>query len=253
MEETKKSRKKYTMTEAALAAHRANIRKAHAAPKEKIHRATEKRQAASRANMEKAIAARNSPEGIIAARLNAATHGLFIKDLAGSFKRMGEDPQEYQTLLRLFQGIFVPQDEVEQEYVRRLTEASWKRLRLFRAQAVWELQRLKEVLEGIDTSRPLTAQETHRRAAMLFMVFDYYIDYIDLIEKHKKQIQKYIHKIIIKRSQGAMDFKVIPRMTSIRQELDNLDLPLDEFLDLQLKDIDKRLAKIDKLKKARKG
>lgn len=248
-----KARKKYTMTEAALAAHRANIRKAHAAPKEKIYRSSEKRQAASRANMEKAIAAHKSPAGILATRLNAATHGLFIKDLPASFKRMGEDPEEYQTLLALFDGVFVPQDDEEREYVRRLTDASWKRLRLFRAQAVWELQRLKGVLEGIDTSQPLTAKETYRRAAKLFMVFDYCIDYIDLIEKHLKQIQKYIHKIISKRSRGALSFKVIPRMTSIRQESDKLDLPTNEFLDLQLKEIDRELAMYDKLKKGRKG
>lgn len=235
-----KARKKYTMSKAALAARRANIKRAHAAPKEKIYRATERREAASRANMEKAIAARKSEAGIIAARLNAATHGYYIKDLAGSFRRMREDPKEYQTLLALFEGIFVPQDEEESEYVRRLTQASWKRLRLFRAQAVWELQRLREVLKSIDTSRPLTPFETHRRAALVYLVFDYYADYIDLIGKHRVQIQKLMNKLIIKRSQGAIKFKAGPRRLSARKMSDEFDrkmaLPVDEFLDEMKKD-----------------
>ena len=64
-------KRKYRLSPEALAARRASLKKARAAPRDLVYRTTEKRQAASRANLQKAIAARNSPEGSANIRMNA--------------------------------------------------------------------------------------------------------------------------------------------------------------------------------------
>jgi len=90
----------------ALAARRANLAKARAAPRDVIYRPTEKRQAASRANLQKALAARKTPKGNAAARLNALKHGLFAKQVvAASVARLGEDPKAFAEHLRLFERV----------------------------------------------------------------------------------------------------------------------------------------------------
>ena len=65
-----KGKRPYVKTAARLAAARANLQKARAAPKEKVYRRTEKRLAAKRANLAKARAARQQELEEIVARLD---------------------------------------------------------------------------------------------------------------------------------------------------------------------------------------
>jgi len=84
--------------------------------------------AARRANLEKAIVARRSPKGNAAARLNALKHGLFAKQtLAESVDRLGENKQEFDLHLRLFERVFVPAaGHEEKQFVRSLAQTVWR-------------------------------------------------------------------------------------------------------------------------------
>ena len=140
-----KKKRKYTLTRKALAARRANIKKAHQAPKEKIYRSTEKRDTASMANLEKAIAGRKSPEGNERCRMNALKHGFSARDMKTSVARLGEDPKAYEEHLAQFHRLVAPSWKEEEELVAALAEACWRRLRLYPAQASWERLQLDQV------------------------------------------------------------------------------------------------------------
>jgi len=207
-------RRKYVLTpagrrsERARAARRRNLLKARAASKEAIYRPTEKRQAASRANLGKAIAARNSPEGKAAARLNALKHGLFAKKLvAESVVRLGEDPREFREHLRLFAQVYVPEDEEEKELVRRLAETVWRRLRLHHAQARRERALLKEVFSLAPPAEKLTAEETLGRAdALTFVLYDFEAFFRES-RKVESQIEYLLRRLLRKRSGGTIEYK----------------------------------------------
>jgi len=220
------------MSELALASRRANLAKARAAPKEKIYRPTEKRQAASRANMALAIAARKSPRGKAAARMNALRYGLFAKDAPASVRRLGEDMSEYRNHHAIFERVFAPQDEEERRLVRRLADSSWKRLRFLRAQAAWELARLKKALQSLGPPHPLSAEETRRRAFILAGAVDFNLNYLDYYDLWQSQIQSGLRQLLKKRSGGKIRFRVFRRMRSIRDEL---DMSIDDWLDRALK------------------
>jgi hypothetical protein len=236
---------KRTMSALALESRRANLAKARAAGRDKIYRPTEKRQAASRANLARAIAARKSPGGNAAARLNALSHGLAVKDVAGSVARMGEDPRQYRQHHALFERAFAPQDDDEREYVRCLADASWKRLRFFRAQADWELNRLKKTFRSIasaprdakpvapvnaEPGRPattpvnaeftpaLSADETLRRAYILSQALGYDLDYLDYIADFQSAIQRQLRRLLLKRSDGRIKFKVFSNLRNVKSE-----------------------------------
>ena len=230
---------KKPMSKLALASRRANLLKARAAGREKIYRPTEKRQAASRANMARAIAARKSVPGNASARLNALSHGISVKDVAGSVARMGEDPREYWEHHALFERIFVPQDDAEEAVVRGLADTSWKRLRFLRAQAEWELGRLKKAFPRAGRTGPLgapaipiDAEETRLRADALCAAIEYSLDYLDYVDTFQLEIQSGLRKLLKFRSGGQLQYRFFTRMSKIRDEL---DMPMKEWVDAQLK------------------
>lgn len=224
---------RYNMSALALASRRANLQKARAAPKHKIYRPTPARQAASRANMARAIAGRKSPRGNSSARLNALSHGLFSKDVAASVARMGEDPREFREHHALFHAIFVPEDDEEREWVRRLADINWKRLRFFRAQAAWELERLKKAFQPV-TGRGTTigAEETLRRAHIFSRTLAGFVEYIDPLGKFESRMDRELRKLLKKRSGGKIKYQVF-RVT--RNVEGPIDVELDKFLDKILK------------------
>ncbi len=208
-------KKHYRLTPRALAARRANLRKAWAAPKEVIYRRTEKRQAASRANLAKAIAARRSPGGGRAARMNALKHGLFARDVQSSVRRLGESPEEFRAHLGRFERSFSPQDEVEKELVERLAFAVWRRLRLFRAQAGVESDRVKKLLDAPPEGGISPAKATAVCGYTLGKIFYDLKYFFEQLAKLQSQVESLLRALVRKRSGGAMDFHVYaPRRES---------------------------------------
>jgi len=194
------------LTARELAARRLNLQKARATPG--VHRPTEKRLRASRANFQKAIAARRSPEGNASARLNALKHGLFAqRRLAESVDRLGEDKQEFDLHLRLFEHVFAPGDEEERRIVRGLAQTVWRRLRFFRAQARWEKEKLQSMFAEAPALAQLSVEDTVARAeglALALMQFDAFYRELNKLES---QVESRLRKLIRKRSQGQLRWR----------------------------------------------
>ena len=224
---------RYTMSALALASRRANLLKARVAGKHKIYHPTEARQAASRSNIARAIAARKSPHGNASARQNALSHGLFTKDVAASVGRMGEDPGEFREHHALFNTIFVLEDNEEREWVRRLADINWKRLRFLRAQAAWELERLKMAFEPV-TARgsAISAEETLRRAHIFDRSLGGFVEYIDPLGRFQSRMDRELRKLLKKCSNGKIRWQVF-RVT--RGVEPSVNVELDKWLNKQLK------------------
>lgn len=208
--EPKKKASKFhqTMSPEGLASRRANLAKAHAAPREKIYHATEKRQAASRANIAKAIAARKASRGNASARLNAMSHGLFVRDVAASVRRMGEDWKQFREHHALIFRIFAPQDDQERAWVQRIADLNWKRLRFFRAMPVWEWAALKKGFRTIPREEPISALETESRALYLSHLLTHFVKHLDPITRFQARMDREIRKLLLKRSEGKIKYRV---------------------------------------------
>ena len=107
-----------------------------------------KRQAILR-NLAKAWKAPKTPEGRARSRRNALKHGLFVRHLAGSFLRLGENPRRFARLQALLERAFVPRDDMETMLVKRLAEAVWRHLRTFHAAAIRAEQGLHRKLQPL--------------------------------------------------------------------------------------------------------
>jgi hypothetical protein len=195
------------LTARELATRRANLEKARAVANESF-RPTEKRLRASRANFEKAIAARRSPRGNAAARLNALKHGLFAqRTLAQSVDRLGEDKDEFDLHLRLFERVFVPAGQEEKQIVRGLAQTVWRRLRFFRAQACWEKERLQGMFADAPAPERLSLEDTVARAEGLALALLQFDAFFRELNKLESQVEYWLRKLIRKRSQGQLRWK----------------------------------------------
>jgi hypothetical protein len=195
------------LTARELATRRANLEKARAAVREP-YRPTEKRLQTSRANLEKAIAARRSAKGNAAARLNALKHGLFAKQtLAESVDRLGEDKEEFDLHLRLFERVFAPADEEEKRIVRGLAQTVWRRLRFFHAQAHWEKERLQTMFAEAPAPAQLGLEDTVARAYGLARALLQFEAFYYELNKLESQVEYWLRKLIRKRSQGKLRWK----------------------------------------------
>ncbi len=113
--------------------------------------------------------ARRTPRTAVSyarSRHNATKHGLFVRDVEGSLRRLREDPREFQKLHALLERSFVPRDETERSLVRRLAEAIWRHLRVYRAAARWEMERLSRTLGEQSPQTLLGPILTRSRAAL---------------------------------------------------------------------------------------
>jgi hypothetical protein len=223
---------------AALAARRANLLKARAASRERIYRPTEKRQAASRRNRFKAHAALRTRRGSKRPRLNALKHGLFTHEFSSAtLRRLGEDPQEFREMQRLFRRLLAPRERPERELVRRLCETCWHHLRLFRSRQ--EQESLRKALEKVPRARgPLGPFETELRAQFLGIgLFDLSRTVDEGLKLHS-QIECLLRTLLRKRSAGTEEFHMLsPRRDSRIAEVESLSLeekPLAEMTEEEL-------------------
>ncbi len=172
-----KPKRPYTVTPKVLAANRANLLKANAVDKAIRYRSTPQRLAACRANLlkgkalDKAIGHGSTPKRLPAWHSNLLKahrvlraagdhspaygvcfrHGLYAVSLERSLELAGESRAEFDAHLERFDRAFVPQGALQKKLVRGAAEAAWRRLRVFRGQARWEMQsvlyRLRQATE----------------------------------------------------------------------------------------------------------
>ena len=217
--------KRGPLSPAALAARRANLEKAWAANRTLPYRETDRRRAASRANIPKAIAARLSLQGNARARLNAVKHGLFAQRLEDSVARLGEDRGELERHWRLFARAFVPADEIEGRIIRRLADLCWRRLRLFRAQARWETDRLHALLAVAQPAATLDAAHTERRAYALVQALNHWEPLLREGNKLESGIERQLRALLRVRSGGTIRFRALSPRREDRESKD------EQFLD----------------------
>ncbi|MBZ5515619.1 MAG: hypothetical protein LAN62_12420 [Acidobacteriia bacterium] len=179
---------------AELAARRANLEFARAAPRDRIYRRTRRRREASRRNIQRALAWRRSPQGNARARLNAFQHGLAAKTSPELRAALGESPEDFARHLELISRVFRPLDQEEARLIERLAQATWQHMRVFRAQARLERFAWRRLVprtadkarpghaRGLhpptpltppasSTTRPLTLEETSERAYEVSKLF----------------------------------------------------------------------------------
>jgi hypothetical protein len=131
---TTKSGEKKRISEGKYLAAMRNLAVAH---RRRHSPMSERKRAAIMRNLAKATSAPRTPEGRARSRRNALKHGLYVRHLAGTFLRLGEDPRRFRRLGALFESVFAPRDVIEIRLVKHLTEAVWRHLRAYRAAAAW--------------------------------------------------------------------------------------------------------------------
>ncbi len=164
---TEANQKNWKMTPARLAAMKINVRKMQRASVEKF-RMTERRRRATLANLEKAWA--NPPDPQARARFNHLKHGLQVRRLEDTMELLGEDPKEFEALQEHFRRVFRPANRVEEKAVGRIAAATWRRLRLYSAQARWESDRLKRYFAEAEPVDNLDTDTTRMRGLLLIML-----------------------------------------------------------------------------------
>ncbi len=229
-------------SDAALAARRANLLKARAAPKERIYRPTPKRLAASRRNLAKAQAVLRSPRS--RARLNALKHGLFAgKFTSAALVKLGENPREYREMVQLFRRLLQPRERPERELVERLAQTCWRRLRLFRAQAAREREALRRAVSSVPaTHHTLSEEETELRAHLVVNSLFSFSGILAEALKLQSEIEGLLRALLRKRSSGAIEFRMAAgRRESRLAEVESLALGARSVDDLSQEELIERL------------
>ena len=184
----------------ALAARRANIAKARAVARGYVYRPTARRQAASRANIQKAIAWRRSQKGNAIARRNALLHGLAVKKLPELLVPLGEGPQDLEKHRAMVERVFQPATEIEWDLVERLAQATWRRMRIYRALARLEVLMWRRLLARAGPERRLSCDETSERARVISKQLDRAFLLEDQANVLENRIERLLNALISERA-----------------------------------------------------
>lgn len=190
------------LSAAELAARRANLAKAHAADKDLIYRSTARRRAASRRNIQRGIAWRRSPEGNAVARLNAFKHGLAVKTLPELLRRLGEAPEDFAEHREHVRRVFRPESVSELGLVERLARATWRHIRIFRAQARLEASGWRRLLARAGQAQRLTLEEFSNRACDVSKLFAEARLVEDEAYKLEQRIERILESLIRERARN---------------------------------------------------
>ena len=207
---TDANRRNFRMTPARLRAMRANALKMQRASVENF-RMTEARRQANARSIRKAQAAPRTPASRLRSRFNHLQHGLQARSPATSIRRLGEKPQEFKQHLELFRRVFVPHSATEEKVVRSIAEAAWRRLRLFRAQAVWEAKQVKRIFRMAPPLPRLDLEMTRARAHLLLIA----LTDRELFHKHDQSliaaVERELRMLLRLRSDGKERFGLYSR------------------------------------------
>ena len=164
-------------------------------------------------------------------RLNALRHGLFAQLVPEGIARLGESLSEFQAHRQRFAAVFAPEDDIEQRLVRRLADIVWRRLRLHRAQACWEADRLQGLFDEAPRAARLTAEETEQRACALAHVLNDFQRFFDKAQLLEAQVERALGKLLRKRSGGAIEFKALSRRANRELRKFDDELSVEEIME----------------------
>src|SRR6516162_3374163 len=126
-----RTKRKYTVSDKVRAANRIKLGKALSVDKKIRYRLTPKRLAANRANLRKALQARRYKR--------YARDWVRAVDLRKSALQAGETPEEYDRHLKLVEQVLPAEGRRQRNGVRGLSQALWRRRRVFGNRAQREL------------------------------------------------------------------------------------------------------------------
>lgn len=188
-----------------LDARRRNLERARASPKDLVYRPTAKRLAASLKNLRKAIAARRKREARERLRFNALVHGVYSRELVEeSVARLGEDAREFKRHHHVLARLLVPLNEPEATVVWEIANVAWRRLRLFRAQALREMREVRRLAEQFPGPAPLDAAETELRADLLYAALDDCERVVREAGKLRFEMQEMVNLLVANRTEKAV-------------------------------------------------
>ncbi len=156
-----KPKRKYAVSEKSRAASRRNLVLANLAPHWLKYRCTDRRRAQCYKALEKAVAELR--------RFDSPHYGLGFKrgtscaSLIRSLALAGEKKEDYEEHLQLMQEALAPVDDDGRKNARAAAEAVWRRLRVHRGRARWELFAVASVLAEVIAER---AEEADPAKAM---------------------------------------------------------------------------------------
>ena len=148
-------------------------------------------------------------------RYHTLKHGLGkgASALEESIAALGEDPAEFNSLLRLIERTFVPKNLPEYEVVLRLAGSIWRRLRLYKAAARWEEDALRKALSSGPDVESLSVDETRLRA---YGVMTLLLDEPRVIRSRFQllgEVERQIRALLRIRSGGKAKFHFISRQS----------------------------------------
>jgi hypothetical protein len=148
-------------------------------------------------------------------RYHTLKHGLGrgASSLEESMAALGEDPAEFNSMLRLIERAFVPKNLPEYEVVLRLAGSIWRRLRLYKAAARWEEDALRQALSSGPDVVSLTVEETCLRACGLMTLL---LDEPRVVRSRFQllaEVERQIRALLKIRSGGKAKFRFISRQS----------------------------------------
>ena len=207
---TAANRENFRLTPARLRAMRANARKMQRGSVEKFQM-TEARRRALAENIRKAQAAPRTPESRARSRFNHLQHGLNVRSLEETMRRLHENPRDLEAHAQRFARVFAPADPAEAKVVREIADLAWRRLRLFKAQARWEAGRLKKFFERSDFVQPLDAELTRMRAMALLGLLTDHDKFFDNERRLIAAIERQLRTLARLRAGGDANFRFYSR------------------------------------------
>lgn len=209
---TEAARAGWQLTPARRRAMGINIRKMQKGSVEKFQM-TERRDRAIRANLRKAWAKQRAPESYTRSRFNDLKHGLQARSIEESIELLGEDRKEFARHLARLRQAFAPANPSEEKVVRLIAAATWRRLRLFHAQARWESDRLKRFFRQPACLPPRDPEQTRWRGlALISLLTDY-----RRLARHEQSlvgvVEREIRTLLRLRAGGNADFRLYSRQS----------------------------------------
>jgi len=152
-------------------------------------------------------------------RYHTLKHGLGVGacSLEESMAALGEDPAEFKALAGLIERTFVPKNLPEYEVVQRVAGAIWRRLRLYKAAALWEADALTQALSSGPQAVSLRVDETQMRAMGVMTLL---LDETHLSRSRFQllaEVERQFRALLKIRSGGKAKFRFVSRQSRKEQ------------------------------------
>lgn len=196
---------------ARLIAARANLDKANAVLRAQGYPRNEAQREAARASLRQAWGVNADPKNYARCHAKKLKHGLYVRSLEATVPLLGESPEEFRTHLERIERALRPQNDLERKIVGRLADAIWRRLRFFRAQALWEAEALERVLDSVRQPTKLTPDQTRQRAYAIIECLTQHEHLFDVEYRLLYRVQRLLRALLRQRTGGDPKFKVISR------------------------------------------